>query len=134
MRTFEIKKLVTALPGQGYRRWWYWPEDDTLTSEPVLGWAVYRRTRAGLHDNENCCEHYAPNMDEDDCEVNMLVAGGNGDVEEVIDNDYDYLHMVGVTGPGDAAINIESARSTYRARKEIRENREKKLAEEAALK
>lgn len=74
------RKLVTALPGQGFRMWWYDAETKKVESWPLVGWAVYsEKPEAHECDLPNYCECEG----DDSAIVVPLSADGQGDVEEL---------------------------------------------------
>lgn len=109
------RELVTALPGQGFRQWYYYPDEKKVDSWPLLGWAVYHERPARHECDEDGCECEG----DDSAIVVGLVADSDGDVEEV--GSINDPRLVGVLPEGQALTAGEAALIYARKRKEADE-------------
>lgn len=106
------RQLLTALPGGGYREWFYYPDEKRVDSWPILGWAVYHE-KAAAHecDEDSPCECEG----DDSAIVVALSASGDGDVEELTD---DHPSRIGVLPAGQGFTTEEASEIFLRKQKE----------------
>ncbi len=104
------RSLVTALPGAGYRQFFYYPDEGKVDSWPLVAWAVYHEKPEQHECDEDGCECEG----DDSAIVVGLVADGDGDVEEV--GSINDPRLVGVLPEGQS-FTVEEAASIYARKK-----------------
>lgn len=95
------RELVTALPGQGFREWFYYPEEKKVDSWPLLGWAIYHE-KAERHE----CEEDGCECEGDD---SAIVVALSVDVEGYVEKVMDGPRHVGILPEGQAFTAGEAA-------------------------
>lgn len=120
------RELVTALPAQGFRTWWYDTETKKAESWPLVGWAVYRE-KPETHecDLPNYCECEG----DDYALVVPLGVDGDGGIDEVTEQGSAH---VGILPEGKSFTDEEAASIHDRKQKQEAERIARVRAERAA--
>jgi hypothetical protein len=129
------RQLVSVLPGQGFRSWWFNTETKKAESRPLVGFAVYRAEVYGPHECEegDGCEC----SEDESTTVHPLLLGWEGYVEEFesIQKHAEWYGIVlGILPEGESFTDEQAATAQERIEKaaEDRREREARRAKEAA--